>query len=785
MLSSPPIPLRGALFEGDHVATRNPGARILALMAFVSFFLRKPGPARAGHYAPASSLFGRRLRDPFRTFVGALAMALLLTTSASRAQEGDSVTLNFVNADIDAVVKAVGEITGRNFLVDPRVKGSVNIVSARPVPRALVYPTLLSALRMQGFAAVESDGITKIVPEAEAKTQAGPVARATVNATGDRIVTQVIPLRYESAAQLVTVLRPLVTPNNVISAYIPNNAVIVTDYADNVKRIDRIIASLDQPPAGEPTLVPVRNASAIDVAALVNRVLAENAPNAPNAQLEAQQRVALVPDPRSNSILVRADNPARAARVRQLIEQLDTPSRTGGNVFIVYLKNAEAAQVAETLRGLYGGERSPTAATPPAATAVPTAAAPGAAAMTTSLGMSAAATSPLATSATASPQTAFAAGGAMIEADAANNALIIMAPEPVYNNLRAVIERLDTRRAQVFVEALIVEVSSDKAAEFGIQWQVLTGAKPGSTGIQGIGGTNFGTRGNGQNIIDASVNLGSLGNGLNLGVINGTITIPGLGIISNLGLLVRALETDSSANILSTPTLLTLDNEEARIIVGQNVPFITGQYATTGSVTTPTPFQTIERRDVGVVLRVKPQITEGGTVRLGIYQEVSTVQDNSAAGPILSKRALESSVVVDDQQIVVLGGLIQDSMNDGTQKLPYAGDVPFVGSLFRYDNRSRQKTNLMIFLKPTIVRGSAGGHEITSERYDYLRGEQSRMGLDPRWFWNDPTVPQLPPLGARPGTSQGNTSGYAPPLVAPAPAASTAAMPSGDPNRKP
>jgi len=765
-------------------------------MAFAPFLLRKPPSASAGHCAPPSSRSSRWFSEALRLLGGAVIAALLLTTTAAhaqeatttagRAQEGDTVTLNFVNADIDAVVKAVGEITGRNFLVDPRVKGTVNIVSARPVPRALVYPTLLSALRMQGFAAVESDGITKIVPEAEAKTQAGPVARATVNASGDRIVTQVIPLRYESAAQLVTVLRPLVTPNNVISAYIPNNAVIVTDYADNVKRIDRIIASLDQPPSGEPVLVQVKNASAIDVAALVNRVLTENAPGAPASQVEAQQRVALVPDPRSNSILVRADNPARAARVRQLIEQLDTPSRTGGNVFIVYLKNAEAAQVAETLRGLYSGERSPTAATPPTATAIPTAAAPGATAMTTtSLGLSSAATSPLATSTTAGSQTAFAAGGAVVEADTANNALIIMAPEPVYNNLRAVIERLDTRRAQVFVEALIVEVSSDKAAEFGIQWQVLTGAKPSSTGIQGIGGTNFGTRGNGQNIIDASVNLGSLGNGLNLGVINGTITIPGLGIISNLGLLVRALETDSTAKILSTPTLLTLDNEEARIIVGQNVPFITGQYATTGTTGTVQPFQTIERRDVGLVLRVKPQITEGGTIRLGIYQEVSTVQDNSAAGPILSKRALESSVVVDDQQIVVLGGLIQDSMNDGTQKLPYAGDVPFFGSLFRYDNRSRQKTNLMIFLKPTIVRGSAGGHEITSERYDYLRGEQSRMGLDPRWFWNDPTVPQLPPQGAMPGSPQGNTSGYAAPLGAPAPAATTPPTQSGDPSRKP
>jgi general secretion pathway protein D len=714
-------------------------------MVVVPFSMRAPLAAGAG---PSAT----RRRLPLRALVALLLSVFLFSSGApARAQDTDTVTLNFVNADIDAVVKAVSEITGRNFLVDPRVKGAVNIVSARPVPKSLVYPTFLSALRMQGFAAVESDGIVKIVPEAEAKTQAGPVSRGGVSASGDRIVTQVIPLRYESAAQLVTVLRPLVSPNNTIAAYIPNNAIIVTDYADNVKRIDRIVASLDQPPSGEPVVVHLKNASALDVVALVNRVLTDNT-GAPGAQAEPAQRVALVADPRSNSILIRADNSARGVRVRQMIEQLDTPSRPGGNVYIVYLKNAEAAQVAETLRGLYGGEKTASGATPVTTTTSVPATLPGAVATTTSFGTSTAATSPLATSATAPASTAFAAGGAMVQSDTANNALIIMAPEPVYNNLRAVIERLDTRPAQVFVEALIVEVSSDKAAEFGIQWQVLTGARQGQQNVQGIGGTNFGARGSGQNIIDASVNLGSLGNGLNLGVINGSITIPGLGVISNLGLLVRALENDSSANILSTPTLLTLDNEEARIIVGQNVPFITGQYATTGTTATVQPFQTIERRDVGLVLRVRPQITEGGSVRLGLYQEVSRVQDTSSAGPILSKRALESSVVVDDQQIVVLGGLIQDSFNDGTQKLPYAGDLPGIGSLFRYDNRSRQKTNLMIFLKPTIVRGTHDGREITSERYEYLRGEQMKNAPDPRWFWKDSTTPQLPAEGLMPGT---------------------------------
>jgi general secretion pathway protein D len=325
-----------------------------------------------------------------------------------------------------------------------------------------------------------------------------------------------------------------------------------------------------------------------------------------------------------------------------------------------------------------------------------------------------------------------------------------MAPEPVYNNLRAIIEKLDVRRAQVYVEALIVEVSADRAAELGIQWQALSGYNTTSTRV--IGGTNFGQRGSGSNIIDVAVNPGAVAPGLNIGVMRGTITIPGLGTITNLGMLARALETNVSANILSTPALMTLDNEEARIIVGQNVPFVTGSYATTGGTNTVTPFQTVERRDVGLVLRVKPQITEGGAVKLTIYQEVSRIQDASVAtGIILSKRALESNVVVDDSNIVVLGGLIEDRLTDGSDKVPVAGDVPVVGGLFRYDARKREKTNLMVFLKPTVMRVLQDGREITSERYDYLVGEQQRHAAQPLPWWPDPSQPTLPPQGTMPG----------------------------------
>ncbi|MDH5286230.1 MAG: type II secretion system secretin GspD [Betaproteobacteria bacterium] len=665
------------------------------------------------------------------------------SASTPAAAASGAVTLNFVNAEIDAVVKAVAEITGRNFIVDPRVKGTVNIVSSRPVPRNLVYPTLLSALRLSGYAAVEGDGVVKIVPEADAKTQGGAVGRGS----GDRLVTQVIVLRNESAASLVNVLRPLITPNNAIAAFPASNALVITDYADNLRRLERIIASLDQPDRSEPLVVPVKHASAIDVAALVNRLLAE--PAAQGVPADPQLRVTLVPDPRSNSILVRSDNAGRAARAKSLIEQLDTPGRPGGNLFIVYLKNAEAAKVAQTLRALLTGGSDAAPAQASSSLAPPGAFAMGGA--QGAPGAVAAPAPPLPFSPPGAAQGgAFSANGVTVQADIGNNALIVMAPEPVYNNLRAIIEKLDVRRAQVYVEALIVEVSADKAAELGIQWQALSGYN--TTGTRVFGGTNFTPRGQGSNVIDVAVNPGTVAPGLNLGVMRGTVNIPGLGTITNLAFLARALETGVGANILSTPALMTLDNEEARIIVGQNVPFVTGSYATTGNASTVTPFNTVERRDVGLVLRVKPQITEGGTVRLAIYQEVSRVQEvNTTTGIILSKRALESHVIVDDSSIVVLGGLIEDRMLDGSDKVPVVGDIPVAGQLFRYDARRREKTNLMVFLRPTIVRNAGDGREITSERYDYLAIEQMRNAVGPLPFWHDPTQPQLPPPGTMPG----------------------------------
>jgi len=628
----------------------------------------------------------------------------------------DVVTLNLVNTDIEGVVKVVGEITGKNFVLDPRVKGTVNIVSAKPISRSLVYQVFLSAIRLQGFTAVEERGVVMILPESDAKfyrgTTQGP--RDKARTAEDVVQTQVFRLQHQPAAQIVPVLRPLIPTNNAITAYANSNTLVVTDYASNLQRIEKIIESIDQPYDSEPIIIRLQHASAIDVAQTVSRLLAEQAP----AAGDPTQRFTVTADPRTNSLLAQAGNPARLLRLRQLVAMLDSPTSAGGNIHVIYLKNAVAVKVAEVLRAVYSGDSG---------------AAGGAARP---------AASPLgqAVASAAAPAAAMAPG--IIQADAATNSIIITAPDAIYNNLRAAVEKLDVRRAQVYVEALIAEVTADKAAEFGIQWQNLTGLA--RTDRQGFGGTNFGN--SSQNIIGVSQNPGGIGRGLNIGVLKGTITIPGVGEILNLGLLVRALEADNNANILSTPTLLTLDNEEAKIVIGQNVPFITGQYAVSAAATTPTPFQTIERKDVGLTLRIKPQISEGGTVRLQFYQEVSSVQDaTNPAGVITNKRAVESTVLVDDGQIVVIGGLIQDSVRDGVEKVPLLGDLPLLGALFTYRTRSSTKTNLMVFLRPTVLRDAQRAESLTGSRYDYILGEQYKAKLLPSPPLPDMEAPSLPP----------------------------------------
>lgn len=644
--------------------------------------------------------------------------------AAARPSGPDMVTLNFVNADIEGVVKAVSEITKKNFVLDPRVKGTVSIVSARPMSRSQVYQVFLSAIRVQGFTAVEQRGMVLIVPEGDAKLFAdAPLDTPDkARAAGDVVKTQVFRLQHESATQLVPVLRPLIAPNNSITANQSSNTLVVTDYASNLQRIEKIIASIDQPADSDSIIIPLHYASALDVAQTISRLLAD--PGQGGA--DPTNRFTVAADARSNSLLARAGDPSRLRRVRELVAMLDTPTSASGNIHVIYLKNAQAVKLAEVLRAIHSGESSGVQAAAPAAG------------------------SPLGQAPAAAQGGAQASG--IIQADAATNSIIITAPDAIYNNLRSVVEKLDVRRAQVYIEALIAEITSDKAAEFGFQWQDLRGL--GKNGTQVFGGTNFGTTGN---IIDTAVNPGGLsskaiGNGLNIGVIKGTVNFMGAEIL-NLGVLVHALQTDGNSNILSTPTLLTLDNEEAKIVVGQNVPFVTGSYASTGTAggVTPTPFQTVERKDVGLMLKIKPQISEGGVIRLQISEEVSNVDDKSnASGIITNKRSVDSTVLVDDGQIVVIGGLIQDSVTDGADKVPFLGDIPGLGVLFKHNTRERKKTNLMVFLRPKLLRSMESAGSLTADRYDYVMGEQAKTKADVTALpdFGSPTLPPRPSLPA-------------------------------------
>lgn len=722
----------------------NHRARTSGIILSLSALLALPGPGWAAD-APVPNTPRRVTPSPTPAPQAATPVPRPTTppsNQAARRVEPDVVTLNFVNADIEGVVKVMSEITGKNFVVDPRVKGTVTIVSAKPMNRALVYDVFLSALRMQGFAAVEDRDIVNVLPEAEAKLHSSPtfVQGENTRSAGDRIETRIFTLKYESAMQLLPVLRPLIAPNNTVTAYQNSNTLVVTDYANNLQRIAKIIDSVDQPGGVEPVIIPLQYASAVDVAQTVNRLFTEIGQAQGQAGGDPNQRFTVVADARSNSLLVRSGDASRVSKLRSFVKVLDSPTSASGNIHVVYLKNAEAVKLAETLRAIYTGE-SAAPATSKQLTTTPLASS-SSSSSTQSPGGS---TSFGNNNQNASQSSASTSG--IIQADAATNSIIITAPDAIYNNIRAALDKLDVRRAQVYVEALIVEVTANRAAEFGIQWQSLNGL--GSNTTQGFGGTNFGTTG--QNIIGISQNPSTVGAGLNVGLVNGQVSIPGVGTIVNLGVLARALETDSNANILSTPTLLTLDNEEAKIIIGQNVPFITGQYAVSGTATTPTPFQTIERHDVGLTLQIKPQISEGGTVRLQIYQEVSSIDDKAnAAGVITNKRAVESTVLVDDKQIVVIGGLIQDTVNDGVQKVPVLGDIPLLGALFRYKTRSHVKTNLMIFLKPTLVRNSDDSGLYSGERYDYIRGEQIKAKPTPDAVLPNVESPILPPRSAAP-----------------------------------
>lgn len=688
-----------------------------------------------------------------RSRLAPLALAALLATAPlAQSQVSEPpmpatkskapVTLNFVNAEIEAVSRAIGAMLDRQIVVDPRVKGQITVMSEKAQPPQEAWRSYLAALRGMGFTVVENAGLLKVVPEAEAKLQAGTVSIGAPTLRGDQILTQIFRLNHENPNSLVAVLRPLISANNTINANPANGTLIITDYADNLQRLAKIIAALDQPAASEVEVIPVQHALAADLAPLLQRLTeGAGATNVPGAAATQAAATSIVVEPRSNSLIVRTANPVRMNAVKSLIEKLDKPIAGGGpagNIWVVYLKNADAVKLAEVLRAAISSGTASTSGTSgssassfssgtggvsrPSPGVAGTGASPVATGGTQS-GMSAAATTPVAAS--ASPST-----GGQIQADPATNSLIISAPEPVYRQMRQVIDQLDTRRAQVYVETLIVKVDATKAAEFGFQWQSLLGNSNTDSKVVGVAGTNFGSVGN---IIDLSLSGGStgtgtgtttssasslVGNGLNIGVFR---KIAGF---YTLGALARFLETNTGANILSTPNLVALDNEEAKIVIGSNVPFTTGSFTNTGTGNgAVNPFQTIERKDVGITLRIKSQIGEGGTVRMTVFQESSSLRSDNSQ--ITDKSSIETTVVVDDGSMMVLGGLLKDEYGDSEGKIPGLGNIPILGNLFRNEGRTRIKSNLMLFLRPVVLRTPQAAEQMMVDRYDAIRSVQS------------------------------------------------------------
>lgn len=645
--------------------------------------------------------------------VGSVAVA------ATVKKAPPSVTLNFVNADIEGVSRAMAAIVDRQIMVDPRVKGTITLYSEQALTPREAYLNYLAALRGQGFSVVEVAGMLKVVPEAEAKLQTGTVDVGNVTKSGDQVITQIFRLQYESANNLVAVLRPLISPNNTINANQGTNTLVITDYADNLKRMAQMIAALDVASATDMEAMPLQYAIASDLAPVVQKLADGGA--SPGVSGGGSQPTQVIADPRTNTLMVRAPNVARMNMVRNLVQRLDKPGTSGlggSGIHVVYLRNADAVKLAQVLRAAFPGGGSGGASSGGGSSG----AAQGGVTQqmgginSAAGGASAQSTSPV--SASAQPST-----GGFIQADPSTNSLVITATDALYKQLRAVIDQLDGRRAQIYIEAMIVEVNEQKLAEAGFQWSGLLGNENSKNGVGAV--TNL-PAGKIPSLVSAATSpLTALGSatGLNVGLIHNY----GDGRYG-LAALATFLETKTDANILSKPNMVALDNEEAKIVVGRNVPFVTGSYtngSTSSSSGTVNPFTTVERKDVGLTLRVKPQVGEGGTVRLTVFQEKSDVEKTDPTqGPTTTKSSIETTVVIDDGQTLILGGLLKDQYGNGDSQVPLLGDIPVIGNLFKSRSRSRDKTNLMVFLRPVVLRNQEAANDLTVDRYEFMRQRQ-------------------------------------------------------------
>jgi general secretion pathway protein D len=609
------------------------------------------------------------LRGPVRLLLAAFA---LYVASIAWAQQTD-VTLNWKDADIRKVVEAVSEVTGKNLIIDPRVTGKVTLLSASPMSSDAFYEAFLSILQVHGYVAIQSGDLIKILPDATARQFAGPLGMS--DSTGpDDLATQVIQVRNVGATQLVPILRPLIPQYGHMVAHAGSNMLIISDRAANVARMVAIIRRIDQASDEDIEVITLQHASASEIVRIMTAL--SQTPRADGAPVTTS----LVADARTNSVLIGGDKSERL-RLRTLIAHLDTPLEDGGDTKVRYLRYADAEDLAAKLQQHFTSQITGAAQAAGAA----------------------------------SPSSA----GVSVWPDTQTNAIVVNAPPKMMRSLMQIVDKLDIRRAQVLVEAIIVEVIADKTAELGVTWAV-----EGTGSNTPIAVTNFPP-------LAGVVQLGSAAAGGAVedpsSLINAGITV-GVGRVSDTGVsfaaILAALQGDADTNIISTPSIVTTDNEEASLNVGQEVPFVTGSFSNTGSTGgAVNPFQTINREQVGVKLTITPQINDGDSMLLKISQEISSIAQSAsgAVDLITNQRTIETTVIVDDGQILVLGGLLEDVLRESDQRVPVLGSIPGIGALFRSRKTDKVKTNLLVFIRPKILRDSAAVSFETNKKYNYIR----------------------------------------------------------------
>lgn len=630
-----------------------------------------------------------------------LACSFIFLLFISFSTLANEITLNLKDADIRALISTVSKFTGKNFIIDPRIKAKVTVVSANTMSQDEVYEVFLSVLQVHGFAAVTTGSVIKIIPEVNAKQGTVPMTSGKHSSSGDTLITKVIRMDHVPAAQLVPILRPLVPQQGHLAAYAPTNSLIITDHAGNIQRLMKIIAGVDRPESDELEIIQLKHASAKELVRIVNSLYQTTG----KAKNQAK-KINMAADERTNSILMTGE-PSSRLKARTTIMQLDTPLEDGGNTHVIYLKYAKAENLVKILTGIQSSAGKSTPARGPA--------------------------NKLSATSSFSQK-------ADIQADDDTNALIITADPNTLKSLKSVIRQLDIRRAQVLIEAIIAEITAGKSREVGIGMAV-DGSQSNNQNIP-IGMSNFGGLG--------GILAGIGGNTTDLSsILTPALTLAVGGTNSSgvrYALLLRALATNDASNILSTPSIVTLDNEEAEIIVGQNVPFVTGSFTNAGSSDPSNPFQTIERQDVGLTLKVTPQVNEGDTIKLDLEQKTdSVIPGSEVTGITTRKRSIKTSVLVDDGGILVLGGLMEETISESESKVPLLGDIPLLGALFRSTTSNKSKQNLMVFLRPSILRDKNDAAYITNEKYNYLRSLQQRVEDDPLDLL-DGTSPVLEPL---------------------------------------